>query len=104
MPGLEESVTVWRYRVADPVKFEKFRVKELGKGVKITLGKVKGSDRWEIQNYMFEKTLFKTREQVRKWLDEHLKAEIQTLLDFKAWDEWRRRFVNAYVHISNVSE
>ena len=104
MPGLEESVTVWRYRVADPVKFEKFRVKELGKGVKITLGKVKGSDRWEIQNYMFEKTLFKTREQVRKWLDEHLKAEIQTLLDFKAWDEWRRRFVNAYVHISQVSE
>jgi len=104
MPGLEESVTVWRYRVADPSKFEKFRVKELGKGVKITLGKVKGADRWEIQNYMFDKTLFKTREQVRKWLDEHLKAEIQTLLDFKAWDEWRRRFVNAYVKISQVSE
>jgi hypothetical protein len=104
MPGLDEAETVWRYRVADPAKFEKFRVKELGKGVKITLGKVKGADRWEIQNYMFEKTLFKTREQVRKWLDEHLKAEIQTLLDFKAWDEWRRRFVNAYVKISNVSE
>ena len=104
MPGLEEAETVWRYRVADPAKFEKFRVKELGKGVKITLGKVKGADRWEIQNYMFEKSLFKTREQVRKWLDEHLKAEIQTLLDFKAWDEWRRRFVNAYVKISQVSE
>ena len=89
--------------MAEPSKFEKFRVKELGKGVKITLGKVKGSDRWEIQNYMFEKTLFKTREQVRKWLDEHLKAEIQTLLDFKAWNEWRRRFVNAYVKISEVS-
>jgi len=103
MPGLDEAETVWRYRVADPAKFEKFRVKELGKGVKITLGKVKGADRWEIQNYMFDKTLFKTREQVRKWLDEHLKAEIQTLLDFKAWDEWRRRFVNAYVKISEVS-
>jgi hypothetical protein len=57
MPGLEEAKTVWRYRVADPGKFDKFRVKELGKGVKITLGKVKGSDRWEIQNYMFEKEL-----------------------------------------------
>jgi len=52
---------------------------------------------------MFDKEQFKTREQVRKWLDEHLKAEIQTLLDFKAWNEWKRRFVNAYVKISEVS-
>jgi hypothetical protein len=52
---------------------------------------------------MFEKERFKTREQVRKWLDQHLKGEIQTLLDFRAWDEWRRRFVNAYVKISHVS-
>jgi len=103
MPGLEEGETVWRYRIADPSKFGKMRVKELGKGVKITLGKVKGSDRWEIQNYMFQKTEFPNREQVRKWLDQHLKAEIQTLLDFKAWNEWRRRFVNAYVKISEVS-
>jgi hypothetical protein len=66
MPGLEEAKTVWRYRVQDPGKFEKFRVKELGKGVKITLGKVNGSDRWEIQNHMFEKGRFKTREHVRE--------------------------------------
>jgi hypothetical protein len=103
MPGLEEGTTVWRYRVQDPAKFERFRVKELGKGVKITLGKVKGSDRWEIQNYMFDKELFKTREQVRSWLDSHLKGKIRSLLDFKAWDEWRRRFMNAYVEISDVS-
>lgn len=102
MPGLEEAKTVWRYRVADPDKFEKFRVKELGKGVKITVGKVKDSDRWEIQNYMFEKEHFKTRDQVRKWLDNHMKGEIQTLLDFKAWNEYRRRVVNAYVQISDV--
>ena len=99
---MEEGNTVFRYRVSDPDRFSKFRVKELGKGVKITLGKVKGSDRWEIQNYMFEKEHFKTREQVRKWLDTHLKGEIRTLLDFKAWNEWRRRFVNAYVEISDV--
>jgi hypothetical protein len=102
MPGLEEAKTVWRYRITDPSKFEKFRVKELGKGVKITLGKVKGSDRWEIQNYMFDKQRFKTREQVRSWLDTHLKGEIQMLLDFKAWSEWKRRVVNAYVRISKV--
>ncbi|MGD0405139.1 MAG: hypothetical protein ABSB10_00600 [Candidatus Bathyarchaeia archaeon] len=103
MPGLDEDKTVWRYRVRDPADFSVFRVKELGKGVKITVGKIKNSQRWEIQNYMFEKERFKTREQVRKWLDQHLKGEIQTLLDFRAWDEWRRRFVNAYVKISHVS-
>jgi len=102
MPGLEEAKIVWRYRIADPSRFEKFRVKELGKGVKITLGKVKGSDRWEIQNYMFDKERFKTREQVRSWLDSHLKGQIQTLLNFKAWNEWKRRFVNAYMQVSNV--
>jgi hypothetical protein len=102
MPGLEEGTTVWRYRIADPTKFEKFRVKEITNGVKITLGKVKGSTRWEIQNYMFEKTTFKDARSVRKWLDQHLKAEIKTLLDFKAWSEYRRRLVNAYMQISNV--
>jgi hypothetical protein len=103
MPGLEEAETVWRYRVQDPDKFDKFRVKEIGSGgVKITLGRIKGSDRWEVQNYMFEKQRFKTREQVRKWLDTHLKSEIRSFLDFKAFDEWKRRFVNAYMNISKV--
>jgi hypothetical protein len=89
--------------VKDPSTFDKFRVKEIGSGgVKITVGRVKGTNRWEIQNYMFEKQRFKTREQVRSWLDKHLKGQIQTLLNFKAWDEWRRRAVNAYVQISNV--
>jgi len=64
---------------------------------------VKHSERWEVQNYIFEKKLFKTREQVRKWLDEHLKAEIQTLLDFKAWNEYRKRLLQAYMQISNVA-
>jgi hypothetical protein len=103
MPGIDEGPTVFRYRISDPDKFDKFRVKELGKGVKITLGKIKNSNRWEIQNYMFDKERFKTREQVRSWLDSHLKGEIQTLLDFRAWNEYRRRVVNAYLQISSVT-
>jgi hypothetical protein len=103
MPGLEEGATVWRYRVQDPEKFEKFRVKDLGNGVKITLGKLRHSDRWEIQNYMFEKERFKDRESVRRWLEEHLKAEIRTLLDFRAWNEFRKRLLQAYLEISHVS-
>jgi hypothetical protein len=102
MPGLEEGDTVFRYRVQDPTKFDKMRVKEFGKGVKVTLGRIKGADRWEIENYMFEKGIFKTREEVRKWLDSHLKSEIQSVLDFKAFNEWRRRFVNAYMQISKI--
>jgi len=102
MPGIEEGTTVWRKRVKDPALFDRFRVKELGKGVKITLGRVKGTQRWEIQNWMFNKSRFKTKKQVTDWLNEHLKAEIKTLLDFRSWDEWRRRFVNAYVQISEV--
>jgi hypothetical protein len=67
------------------------RVKEVNsRGVKITVGLVKGTDRWEIANYIFAKQQFQAREQVRSWLDTHLKGQIQTLLDFKAWDEWRR--------------
>jgi len=103
MPGLEEDKTVWRYRIRDPADFEKFRVKELGKGVKITVGKIKNSQRWEIQNYMFEKETFKTREQVRSWIEGHLKGAIHTLLDFKAFDEYRRQALNAYMKISEVS-
>jgi len=103
MPGLEEGVTVWRYRVQDPDKFDKFRVKELGNGVKITLGRVKGTDRWEIQNYMFDKKRFKDAESVRNWLEKHLKSEIKTLLDFKAWNEERKRFLQVWLEISRIS-
>jgi len=102
MPGLEESATVWRYLVQDPSRFDKKRVKDISAGVKITLGRIKGSERWEIENYMFEKAAFRAREDVRKWLDSHLKGEIRSFLDFRAFDEWKRRFVNAYVNISKV--
>jgi hypothetical protein len=106
MPGLEEAKTVWRYRVADPGKFEKFRVKDFGGGVKITLGKVKGSDRWEIQNYMFEKSTFKDAETVRKWLDQHIKANLNpdSALNYGTWNEYKRQVLRAFLEISSVSE
>jgi len=102
MPGLDETENTFRYRVQDPEKFDKFRVKPITEGVKITLGRVKGTDRWEVQNYIFDKQRFKDAETVRKWLDQHLKSEIQTLLDFKAWNEFRKRMLRAYLAISRV--
>jgi hypothetical protein len=102
MPGIDETPNTFRYRVQDPEKFDKFRVKPITRGVKITLGRVKGTNRWEIQNYIFDKTRFKDKESVREWLEKHLKSEIQFLLDFKAWNELRKRFLQAYLNISRI--
>jgi hypothetical protein len=102
MPGLDETENTFRYRVQDPDKFDKFRVKEITNGVKITLGRVKRTNRWEIQNYIFDKKRFKDKESVRRWLEKHLKSEIQLLLDFKAWNEVRKRFLQAYLNISHI--
>ncbi len=104
MPGIDEDPNIWRFRVRDPSDFDKFRVKELGKGVKITLGRIKGTSRWEIQNYMFEKERFKTREAVRTWVEGHLKGAIHSLLDFRAYDEYKRQAYNAYLQVSSVQD
>lgn len=101
--GIEEQESTWRVRVVDPASMDKFRVKQVAAGVQVTLGRVRGTSRWEVQNYIFRKAQFKTRSQVTAWLNQHLKGEIRTLLDFRAWDEWRRRFVNAYMQISEVN-
>lgn len=103
MPGLDETENTFRYRVQEPNKFDRFRVKEITNGVKITLGRVKGTNRWEIQNYIFDKKLFRTREQVQKWLEKHLKSEVKTLLDFKAWNEHRKRLLQVYLEISKIA-
>ena len=102
MIAIDEGKNTLRYVVRDPAIMDKFRVIAFGQGVQITLGRIKGSSRWEIQNYIFEKTTFKSIEQITAWLDRHLKSEIRKLLDFRDWDEWKRRFVNAYVQISSV--
>jgi hypothetical protein len=108
MPKLEETETAWRFNMQDPARFDRILPpKELTKGitsVKVSMGRIRGTMRWEIQSYILEKTRFKAREQVLSFIDSHLKGRIQTLLDFKSWDEWRRRFVNAYVQSSKVSE
>jgi len=102
MPGIDETTNTFRYRVQDPDKFDKFRVKPITRGVKITLGRVKGTNRWEIQSYIFDKTRFKDSNSVKNWLEKHLKSELQLLLDFKAWNELRMRFLKAYLDISRI--
>jgi hypothetical protein len=103
MPGLDEYLSEWAYRVKDPDRFDRIRSKPITQGIRILLGRVKGTDRWEIQAYRFSKERFKTREQVQEWLEENVKAELQTLLDFKAWNETRRRLLDMWLSSSKLA-
>jgi hypothetical protein len=101
--GLDEKENTWRYRVQDPAKYDKFRVKQITQGVQITYARVKGSERWEIQNYIFDKKFFKTPESVRSWLQQHLKAQAISLLDRRAWNEYRRRSLQVFAEKATIS-
>ena len=104
MTGLEESKSVWRYKVKDPDAFDKFRVRPLGKGVKVTLGRLKGSTRWEVADYLFVKARFNSADQVRNWVDQHLKSAIdpKSPLNYSVFNEYKRQALNAYLEISKV--
>jgi len=104
LPGIDEYPNEWAYRVKDPDRFDRIRSKDVTQGVRILIGRVKGTDRWDIQAYRFSKERFKTKEQVRKWLEENVKAELRTLLDWKAWNETRRRLLDMYLSCSKITE
>ena len=59
-------------RVKDPSEFEEgsFRRKNIANGVDIIIGKLKGSDKMEVQTYRFDKKVF-TPEQAKEWLKSH---------------------------------
>jgi hypothetical protein len=103
MPGLDDYPSEWAYRVKDPDRFDRIRSKAVTSGVRILLGRVKGTDRWEIQAYRFSRERFKTREQVRQWLEQNVKAELQILLDFRAWNESRRRLLDMWLSSSSLT-
>jgi len=106
MPGIDEYPNEWAYRVSDPDRFERIRSKDLTEGVRILVGKVKGADRWEIQAYRFSKERFKTKEQVRNWLEKHveeIKAEIKSFLDYGYWNETRKRLLAMYLQCSKLA-
>lgn len=103
MPGLDERENTFSYRVQDPAKYDRFRVKQITTGVQITYARVKNSDRWEIQNYIFDKKFFKTPESVRSWLQQHLKAQAISLLDRRAWNEYRRRSLQVFAEKATIS-
>jgi len=100
--GLTEDKNAYRYVVQPNTRFDKIKINVLAAGVAVSNGRIRNTQRWEIQAYIFDKKAFKNAEQVRSWLETHLKSSIHTLLDFKTWDEQRRRMVNAFIAIGKV--
>jgi len=103
MANITNEKGSWKCSVQPCEKFDKVHSKPITAGVQGIVGRVKGTGRWEIQGFSFSKANFKTAEDCRAWLDSHLKSEIQTLLDFKAWNEYRRRAMNAFLQVAEVT-
>lgn len=59
-------------RIRNPNDFEpdSFRSKRIAKGIRIILGKLKGSDKMTAQAYRFDASQY-TEEEAKKWLKEH---------------------------------
>lgn len=103
MANITNEKEMWKCNVQTLEKFDKMHAKPFVAGVQVVMGRVKGADRWEIQGFTFLKTNFKSAEDCRVWLDSHLKGEIKTCLDFKAWNEYRRRAMNAFLQVAEVT-
>lgn len=71
MPGIDTTPNYFRVRQKPPSQFSKFRIKEIGDGIKLVLGKYKDRDEWDVQSIMFPRDKFKTKDEVRKWIKEH---------------------------------
>lgn len=76
--GIDESKGEWRVRLRSPGLFEEFRQVRIGEGIRLVVGCPKG--KWERgrcrvgmkgQSLRFDKEVFKTREDVERWLKEH---------------------------------
>jgi hypothetical protein len=107
MPAkFEETKTSFRCQVHPPGifdKYEKPRIKPVANGVKIISRRIENTARWEIESCIFDKTVFQTQQQVVAWLNRFLKSESQLLLGFRSFNEYRRRLLQAYLHISHIS-
>ncbi|MGD0204146.1 MAG: hypothetical protein ABSC20_09620 [Candidatus Bathyarchaeia archaeon] len=103
MPRIDEDKSVWRYRYRSITEFDKLKVNDVERGVKVTLGRFKGTYRWGILNFIFEKERFKTCEQISGWIEQHVKTETRTAMDHKVWNEYRKMLFQLYMEISHIS-
>ena len=70
---IDEGENSFRFRIRDKDSFkpDSFRTKQLSEGVSLTLAIPNGEEDFEPQSYRFDKSRFKTADQVRKWLKDN---------------------------------
>jgi hypothetical protein len=101
--GTEETPSSWVLRVHEKARYDRTRAPQMiAPGVARCEGRIRGSDRWELESFIFDKKVFKGPGAAKQWLEKHLKSQISILTDFNAWNERRRRAMNAYLEISEV--
>jgi hypothetical protein len=103
--GVEETPSSWRLRIHEKARYDHTRAPDqVAPGVARCYGRIKCSNRWELESFIFDKKTFKNLQAAKQWLEKYLKGEIQkySMLDSKAWNEYRRRYISAYVEISTV--
>jgi len=76
MPGLEtkKGWSQYRLRIRNPGLYSTMRTLDIGGGVSKIRGKNKKTGKWETQALRFDKSVFKSAQQVRDWLKAHPSA------------------------------
>ncbi|MGD6810857.1 MAG: hypothetical protein ACQCN3_14260 [Candidatus Bathyarchaeia archaeon] len=105
MIGFSETQDSIRFTVLESSReLERSKLKPLVAGVQVMFCRFRGSSRWEIQAFFFDKAVFKSRAQAKAFLDRHFKSEISSLLDYSAFNEKRRRLLNAWMKASELKQ
>jgi len=105
MIGFSETQDTIKYTVLESSReLERSKLKPLTAGVQVMFCRFRGSSRWEIQAFLFDKAVFKSQQEARAFLDKHFRAEISSLLDYRAFNEKRRRLLNAWMKTSELKQ
>src|SRR5208283_1943953 len=82
--------------------FSKVTVRQVGDGVKVTCGQVKGTNHMAIHNYIFDRAKFKSTSEAKAWYKQHIQRETLTAMDFKVWNEYRKMALAAFMEASQI--
>jgi len=105
MIGFSENQNTIKYTVLESSReLERSKLKPLVAGVQVMFCRFRGSQRWEIQAFLFDKSVFKSRTDAKAFLDKHFKTEISSLLDYSTFSEKRRRLLNAWMKASELKQ
>ena len=105
MVGFSENQQTIKYTVLESsLELERSKLKPLAAGIQVMFCRFRGSRRWEIQAFLFDKRIIKNQTEAKAALNRHLKSEISSLLDYSTFTEKRRRLLNAWMKSSELKQ